>query len=78
MQGDSNAVSVRLVQSWLNRLFSQGMRNMQDLGPASASPGRPISPYSTVILRRSTGFSTSFGASSFRTPSLKEALISDS
>lgn len=32
MQGDANSVGNRLVMDWLNRLFNEGMRSLQDLG----------------------------------------------
>ena len=39
MQGDSSAVGNQLVYRWLEKLFSQGMDNLEAFGGLTASPG---------------------------------------
>ena len=56
MQGDSNAVGVRLVQSWLDRLFSQGLRNMQDLGPPGQGDRAMLAINVIAMFNLTTGY----------------------
>jgi len=56
MQGDSNSVGNQLVQHWLDRLFSQGLRNMQEMGPPGDSDRATLSINVIAMFNLTTGY----------------------
>jgi AcrR family transcriptional regulator len=56
MQGDSSSVGNQLVQHWLDRLFSQGLRNMQEMGPPGDSDRATLAINVIAMFNLTTGY----------------------
>ena len=56
MLEDSHSVGNQLVRDWLDRLFSQGMRNMENMGPPGEQDSATLAIYVIAMFNLTTGY----------------------
>jgi len=56
LQGDSSSVGNQLMQDWLDRLFSQGMRNMKEIGPPGEEDRAAMAINVVAMFNLTTGY----------------------
>lgn len=56
MHGDAATIGIRLVQNWLDRLFTQGMRNMQEIGPPGQEDRATLAINVIAMFNLTTGY----------------------
>jgi AcrR family transcriptional regulator len=54
--GDSHSIGNQLVREWLDRLFSQGLRNMEQMGPPGDQDGQSLAIYVIAMFNLTTGY----------------------
>ncbi len=56
LQGDSASVGNQLVQGWLDKLFTQGMRSMKEMGPPGENDAATLAINVIAMFNLTTGY----------------------
>jgi hypothetical protein len=56
LQGDSNSIGNQLVQGWLDTLFEQGMRSMEEMGPPGENDEETLALNVIAMFNLTTGY----------------------
>lgn len=56
LQGDSASIGNQLVQDWLDTLFGQGMRSMEEMGPAGENDRETLAINVIAMFNVTTGY----------------------
>lgn len=56
LQGDSNSIGNQLMREWLDTLFNQGLRSIEDLGPAGESDLETLAINVIAMFNVTTGY----------------------